>query len=136
MRRVWKHIYRLDGCHTIVLVEQCQVARLCGRVAADIYYPLRVRAENSLDNICVHSGTRRVGDDDVGTTVCRNKLVCENIFHVSRKEERIVDAVDLRIDARILNRFGNIFDANDLPGVAGNEVGNGCAPNANSLATE
>ena len=50
--------------------------------------------------------------------------VCgEDILHVACVEERVVNAIDLAIDACIFNSFGYIFDTYDGSALSGDEVG-------------
>ena len=61
-----EHIDRLDGYHAIGFVELLQVARLGGRIAADVHDPLWCSPEDGLYHIGVHTSAWRVGDDDIG----------------------------------------------------------------------
>ena len=52
----------------------------------------------------------------------------EDVFHVASIEERVVDAVDCRIDLCVLDCLWHIFDAHHLASLTRHEVGNGaCA---------
>ena len=75
----------------------------------------------------MHASTRWVGDDDIGTSVLCYELVAQHVLHVASIEEGVVDAVDLGVDLRILNGFGDVLDANDLTGLTGHEVGDGAS---------
>ena len=64
-----KHVYRLNGLYFIFRIEQLQIARLRSRITADIYDAFGLCKQNDIHYILVHSGTGRVGDDDIGTAV-------------------------------------------------------------------
>ena len=71
----------------------------------------------------MHASTWGVGDDDVRLTMLADEVCGEDIFHVACVEERVVNAVDLAIDACIFNCLGNIFDTYDGSALPGDEVG-------------
>ena len=71
---VREHVDWLDAFHLIMLTEELQVSSLRGRIATDIDDSLRVGKENGIDDIAVHSGTWRVGDDDVGLAVLLDEI--------------------------------------------------------------
>ena len=122
---VGKHIDRLDGGNVVVGVEVVQVAGLCGRITRYIDDALRSSAEDGFYHIGMHAGTRRVGDDDIGATMFGDELIGEDVFHIAREEERVGDAVDLGVYFRVLDGLRDIFDANDLSGLTGHEIGDG-----------
>ena len=123
MLRVGKHIYRLHFLNAIGGIEHGEVSSLRGRVATDINDTPGFGAKDSGNDILMHAGAWRVGDDDVGTAVLSKEGIVEYIFHIAGEEQGVRDAVDLRVDLGILNGFGHILDADDLPRLAGNEVG-------------
>ncbi len=55
--------------------------------------------------------------------MCCYEMVIKNHFHITGKEGRIGDAIQLRVDVRIGNGFGNIFDANHLFALGGAKIG-------------
>ena len=73
----------------------------------------------------MHAGTWGVGNDDIRPSVFCNKLVCKDILHVTGKEQGVVDVVDLGVYLGIFDSLWHIFDADDLPGFSGDEVGDG-----------
>ena len=128
MRCMRKHVNRLHGNYPIGAIKHLKVTGLCGRVATDIYNAVGRSVQNGLHNIWVHTGTRRVGDDDVGPTMFIDKLLIEHIFHITGKEQGVVNVVDLRINFRIFDGFGNVFYAYHLVGLSSHEISNGtCA---------
>ena len=74
VRRMRKHVYRLYCHDLIVRIKKLEVAGLGGRVAADIDYALGSRTDDDIDDIGMHSGTRRVGDDDIRLAVLCDKV--------------------------------------------------------------
>ena len=111
---MWEHIDGLYGGDAILHIEQLQVARLCGGIAAYVNNTLRLCKQDDVDYILVHAGTRRVGDDDIGTAVLVDEILCQHILHVACKEEGVGDAIDLRIYFGVFDGFGYILDADDL----------------------
>ena len=106
---MWEHVHGLHGLHPILGVEHLQVACLCGRVAADVYHPLRCGVEDGLHHIGMHTSPWRVGDDDVGTSVCRHKVIGEDVLHVSGIEERLVlETVETGVLLGILDGLGHM----------------------------
>ena len=76
----------------------------------------------------MHSGTRRVGDDDIRLAVFGYEIVGQYILHVSGEERCVADAVDGRIHLGVLDSFGHILYAHHLARLASHEVGYGtCA---------
>ena len=125
---VREHIDGLDALHLVVFAEQLKVASLCGRVATDIDDALRVGEEDGVDDVLVHAGTRRVGDDDVGLAVLLDEVAVQDVLHVASKELGVLDAVYLRVHLSILDSLGHVLDADDLAGLPCHEVGDGaCA---------
>ena len=122
---VREHVYRLNGLHFIFRIEQLQVARLRSRITADVYDAFGFGKQNDIHYILVHSGTGRVGDDDIGTAVLVDEVLCQHVFHISGKEQCIFNSVNLGIDLGVFNGFGHIFYADYLACVLGYEIGNG-----------
>ena len=91
---VWEHVDWLYGGDFVFDVEELEVACLCGWVAADIDDATWRGIEDDVDDVFVHAGTRWVGDDDIRTAIFVDETVGEDIFHVARKEEGVVDAVE------------------------------------------
>ena len=95
MLRVREHIHRLDAFHFVSHVKQLQVSCLCCRIAADIDDALRVGKEDGVDDVLMHSGTWRVGNDGVGFAVLLDEVAVEDVFHITSKELGVLDAVYL-----------------------------------------
>lgn len=123
---VREHVYRLNGLHFIFRIEQLQVARLRSRITADVYDAFGLGKQNDIHYILVHSGTGRVGDDDIGTAVLVDEVLCQHVFHISGKEQCVFNSVNLGIDLGVFNGFGHIFYADYLACVLGYEIGNEC----------
>ena len=71
----------------------------------------------------MHASTWGVGDDDVRLTMLADEVCGEDILHIACIEESVVNAIDLAIDTRILNRLRYIFDTYDRGALSGDEVG-------------
>lgn len=128
MRCVGEHIYGLYGLHTVFAIEQCQIACLCGRIAADIDDAGGCGIEDDVNDIRMHAGPWRVSDDDVGLAMRMDKLVSQYFAHIASVERCVFDSIDLAVDLCVLDGFGHILYANDFAGSAGYEVGDGaCA---------
>ena len=120
-----EHVDRSEGLDRIFPVEHFEVACLCGRVATDVNDGAGMGVEDGTDDVSVHAGTGRVGDDDVGTSVAVNKFGVEEVFHVSGQKFDVFDMVERGIDLGVFDGFGYVFNADDFAGLAGYEVGNG-----------
>lgn len=88
-----EHIHRLYGCHLIVCVQSLQVTSLRGRVTRHIDDTLWSCLQYGLYHVGVHTGTGWVGDDDIRTTMLRDKLICQDVLHVPCVEQGIVNMV-------------------------------------------
>ena len=97
MRCMWEHINWLHGNYPIVAVEHLEVACLCGWITAYIDNTVGGSAQDGLYHIRMHTGTRRVGNDDVGSSVFADELIIKHILHVTGEEQGVVDAIDLGI---------------------------------------
>ena len=95
MRSMREHVNRLHLLDAVCHVKSLQVACLCSRIAADIYYALRVSTQDCLYNIGMHACTRWIGDDDIGTAVLGDELVVENVLHVACIELGVGYVVDV-----------------------------------------
>lgn len=114
MRRMREHVDRLDSLNLVILVEQCQVACLRGRIATYVDNAPRGSPYNGLYHVGVHSGTRRVSDDDVRAAVSGYELVCKDVLHVAGVEVSIADTVDFRINLCVFYGLGHILYADNL----------------------
>ena len=56
-----------------------------------------------------------------------NKIIGEDVLHVTSIEKGVADAVDFGIYLGVLDGFRHIFDANHLTGLARHKVGNGAS---------
>ena len=119
-----EHIDRLHGGHLVIHIEQLQVACLGCRVAAYIDNALGGCKENGVDDIVMHAGTWRVGDDDIGHAVLANEITGKDILHVTGKECEVIEAIELGVDARIDDGILDILHTHYLLGIACNKVGN------------
>ena len=120
-----EHIYRLNGSHLVVVIHQLQVASLGSWVAAYIYDAVRSRIQDYVHYIRMHSGTWRVGDDDVWTTVLGDEFVGQNILHIACIEEGVLNVVYLRIHLCILYGLWYVLDTDYLLCLVSHEVGDG-----------
>ena len=120
-----EHVDGLYLCDIVGRMELLQVTGLSGWVTADIDDTFGCSTENGLHHVGMHAGTRGIGDDDIRTTVLRDKIIGEDILHVAGIEEGVFNAIDLRVDLGILDSLRDIFDTDDLAGFLRNEVGNG-----------
>ena len=71
----------------------------------------------------MHASPWGVGDDDVRLTMLADEVCGEDILHIACVEERVLNAVNLAIDACIFNCLGYIFDTYDGSALSGDEVG-------------
>ncbi len=122
---VGKHVDRLHGRNTVFRIEELQVTRLRSRVAADIHDAVRCGIENHIDYIFVHTCARGVDYHYIGAAVGGDELVGKYIFHVAGIELGVVQAVDTGVEFGILYGFGDVFDADDMASVRGDEIGFG-----------
>ena len=83
----------LPGGYLIFAVEQLEVACLCGWVATYVDDTLRLGGQNHVNHVVVHARAGRVGDDDIWPSVLRDEVVGEDVLHVARIKQRVVDAV-------------------------------------------
>ena len=120
---VGEHIHRLHFCHAVVTIHHAQVTRLGGWIAADIDDALRLGIQYGLHHIGMHTGTWRVGNDNVRPAMLGNEVVGKYVLHVTSKELRIADAVNLRVYLCILNGLRHILYAYDLCRFPCNEIG-------------
>ena len=91
MMRMWEHIYRLYLLNGILHREQAQVACLCRGVTAHVNDTFRFRKKNRVDHIVMHTGTRRVCDNNIRTAVLVDEILCQDILHVAGVEQCILD---------------------------------------------
>ena len=124
MMRMREHIYRLYGHYFIFSIKQLKITCLSSRITTYIYNTLRLGKQNYIYHIVMHTRTRRVGNNYIRTTMFIDKILRQDIFHITGIEQRILNTVYLRVDFCILNSFGNIFYTNNLPCLAGNKVCN------------
>ena len=94
MMRVREHVYGLHLRYPVFFIKQGQVAGLRSRVAAHIHYGGRFDFKNFTDQLFVHAGTRRVGNDHIGATVLRKETVVAYVNHVAAGKVAVFDAVE------------------------------------------
>ena len=125
MVRMREHVYRLYGFYFVFCIEQLQVPCLRGRITAHIHDTFRLGKQDNIHHILMHTGTGGVGDDYIRTAVFVDEILRQHILHIAGKEQRILDAVDFRIDLGVFDGFGHVFDSDNLTRLLGYEVGNG-----------
>ncbi len=122
---VREHVDGLDAAHAVAGGEHLQVARLGGGVAAYVYDFAGLHVEELLHYFLVHAGAWRVGDDDVGALVAGDEFGGEHFGHIAGVEEGVGDVVVCGVFAGGHDRVFNVFDADDLFALAGQEEGDG-----------
>ena len=105
--RVGEHVDGLYRFDAVGAVHERQVARLRGGIAAHVDDPLGGGAQDDVDHGLVDPRARRIEDDDVGAAVGGHERVVEHRLHVAGVEARVADAVERRIDLRVVDRFGD-----------------------------
>ena len=60
MMGLWEHVHRLYDRNVVFLLKEGKVARLCGRIAADIDDARYFKFEQSLHHFRVHTVTRGI----------------------------------------------------------------------------
>ena len=123
MRRVREHVHGLHLLHLVQRVEQLQVSRLSGGIAAHIHNALGSGVHYHLHHVGMHSGTWRVGDDNIRLAVPGYEIISQDVLHVARKERRVAYAVDGGIHLGVLDGLRHILDAHHLACLARHEVG-------------
>ena len=120
-----EHVDGLYGGDAVFGVERGEVAGLRGGVAADVDDAARGGGEDGLDDAGMHTGARRVGDDDVGAALGGDEPGCEDVLHVAREKGGVADAVDAGVLLGVVDGLGNVLDAHDAGGLARHEEGDG-----------
>ena len=69
MVRLRKHIHRLRHGDGVLLLKSLQISCLTGGIAADINDAIGASMQNRLQHIGMHAGSRRIGDDHIGSPV-------------------------------------------------------------------
>ena len=90
-----EHVNWLNLSYLIVCVHRLKVACLCGRVARYVNYSVWCSIQYCFYYVGVHTSTWRVGDDNVGAAVFCYELISQNILHVTRKEQSVLNTVNL-----------------------------------------
>ena len=83
---VREHIHRLNLEDCEVAAEDFQIPCLAGRVAAHLNNLLWRSVQNNLGHRRMDTGSRRIQDYNIRSSVLFDEVVAENIFHVSGKE--------------------------------------------------
>ena len=95
MRGMGEHIDGLNRFDLIAAIQRLQVTGLCGRIARYIDNTFRRGIQNGLDNVRMHAGTRRVGNDNIRLSVFFDKIIGQDVFHIACIEQRVLNAVEL-----------------------------------------
>ena len=109
MHGMRKHIYRLHCNDSIFLRKYTQVARLCGRVTAYIYYFLGLCLQKHFAHIFMHACTRRIGNYCIRPSMFTQKIIVQQILYITGIEISIGYIIDLRIYFCIFDGSG--YDA-------------------------
>ena len=125
MHGVGEHVHRLDGRNHVFLTQDGQVPGLGGRVAANVYHPVRFRVKDHLGHVRVDAGAGRVQDNDIGPSVGGDKGVVQHVFHVSGKELAVGDPIGIGIGPGIFDGFRNILNAKYFSSFPAHELGYG-----------
>ena len=120
---MWEHIHGLYCHYAVVCIHVVQVAGLSGGIAGYIDDALGGCTQDGLNDVRVHTGSWGVGDNDIGPSVLGDEVVSQDVLHVAGKEQRVVDAVCLRVNLCILDGFRYIFYTDYLAGLTGYEIG-------------
>ena len=86
--------------------------RLCCRVATDVTIRFWTCSEYNVHNVWMHTCTWRVCDDNVRTSMLTDKILCQNVFHVTCIEKRVINLINPRVYFCILYSLWNIFNTN------------------------
>ena len=73
-----EHVDGLDLFNAVFLSQDGEVAGLRGRVAAHINDPWGSDLQELTNNLFVHAGAGRIGDDDVRTAMLSDKGIVEH----------------------------------------------------------
>ncbi len=112
---VWEHIYGLYFGYAVVCVQQVQVACLRGGVAAHIDDAFGVGTYDDINDILVHTGTWRVGNDDIRVSVFADEVCGQDILHIAGIELGLMaQTIQLGIHFGILDCLGNVFDTDNF----------------------
>ncbi len=125
--RMWEHVHGLYGADLVSDVEILQVAGLCSGITRHIDNALWGSTEDGLHHVGVHASTWWVSNDDVRLSMLGDKVVCKDVLHVTSVEKGVGDAVESGVHLCILDGLRHIFDADDLTGMLGHEVGDGAS---------
>ena len=120
-----EHIHGLHTNHTVLSIKKLQITCLGGRVAAYIDNAVGIGKQNRVYHILMHTGTWRVGYDDIGAAMLLYELPVQDILHVAGIEKSVAYTVQFRVHLGILYRFGHILYANHLTRLLSHEVGYG-----------
>lgn len=122
MRCLWKHIDWLNLRHLVQAVrgERLQIAGEGGGVAGDVDDALRLHRAHGLEQRGVAAFARWVNDNDVGGDAARppggDDILCFTGFECG-----VGDVIARGVRLGIGNRFGDNFDAVDVPRLLGEE---------------
>jgi hypothetical protein len=109
-----EHVYRLYPFDAVFFRKQCQVPRLCCRIAAYVYDLWRFHFKQLVHQLFMHAGAWRVGDDHIRPSVLCKEFVIAYFDHISAEERSMLDIIQRCIQLRVVNGFLDHFHADDL----------------------
>ena len=120
-----EHVHGLDGLDGEAAGgEELEVPGQGGWVAGDIDHASGAGGEDGVDDLGVAALARRVHGEAVDGLAIRHQL-WQGVLRRRAKEEGVVDAVPCGVLPGVLHRLGDHFDADDLPGLPGQEQADG-----------
>ena len=93
MVRVRKHIYRLHFYNGISSIEQGQVAGLRSGIAAYIHNCRRFYLQYFIDQLFVHAGAGRIGNQYIGAAMLRKKIIVAYINNIATKKFAVANTI-------------------------------------------
>ena len=118
-----KHIHGTNSAYIVFLFQKEDVPSLCCGIAGDVNDFAWGYLQYLFDHALCHSGSRRVGDYDLRTTVSSYEIVVEYLRHVACMEYCVVYAIVFGIRTCVFHRVLHIFHAYDFLCRACNVVG-------------
>src|SRR3712207_552818 len=125
MWRMGEHIHGLHFYNIVFLIEQCQVTSLRGRVAAYVHNSAWSGVKYDLDNVRVHAGTGRIGDNDFRSAMLGDEVIGKNVFHVSGIEECVGDSIYPAVHLGVFYSVFHILNSDNLLSALRHKISNG-----------